>query len=650
MSNYTNPINFQWNAKKALDLLQQYWGYAQLRGEQAEVIKNAVLGEHQIVLMPTGAGKSLCYQLPAVYKNGLVLVVSPLISLMEDQVMKLSDLGIPSHCIHSGCSEAAIQEALNKAYHQTLRVLYVSPERLLHPVFKMQLEYLKPMLCVIDEAHCISEWGFDFRPAFLDTGMVRVLFPETPVMALTATANQKVISDIKSVLKIPEARVHSQAFLRSNLQYWKCETVPDVNTIVEWLQLVNGPTLIYFRSRKKTQYWANQLRLKGYATDFYHAGRSVKDRKNIQEYWLQDKIQVLCATTAFGMGVDKPNVRLVLHADVPESPESYYQESGRAGRDGARSYAVLFYNKSSYSALKNKLEARFPPSEAIHTVLKTLYSHAQISYGSGMLKRIQINWDAFCEQYRIQISDLNLMLPHLIRFGYLSIEEGWNRGSRLKLSLDTDYPNEIECAAPFKNIITALLRLYPDIKSGFVKISESDIAALCKLSTEALKGHLLSMQTFQWLLYEPRQNQLFLTFLKSRPDQDYWDWPHTIYRELKHNQSERLNNLLAYLEQSNGCLQSFLIRSFIENANEDCSTCMHCQRIKIQNSLKTFLLEQFKLKPRQVVGDLKKNLNVLQRIELDGVLQELIVKEHLALKIDPVLMENSTFVLTSLWR
>lgn len=639
----------QWNTEKALSILQQYWKYPAFRGVQESVICDAILQQHQLVLMPTGGGKSICYQLPALYCNGLVLVVSPLISLMEDQVERLLHLGINAACLHSGCTETECHEALKLCMEGQMRVLYVSPERLQQHIFIMQLHYLKPILCVIDEAHCISQWGFDFRTSYLDVCVLRDIFPKVPVMALTATAGLEVLNDIQHILKLKAAQIKTQHFIRPLLKYHIRNVLPTPAYAKRWLDFAGSPGILYFRSRKKCELWNQQLLQLGLKSAFYHAGLSTSVRKQIQNEWMQNSITVLCATTAFGMGVDKANVRLVMHIDLPESPESYYQESGRAGRDQDVAYAVLCIQTHSLEQYKQYFKKRYPESQQLHTLLKHLYAYAHIPYGSGLLKCIEMSWDVFCRQYNLHVMEVQYGIAHLTRFGYIALEEGWNKGSQVMLKLPFSTMDTAVLNPVFKTIIRALLRLYPEIQQHLVRIQETQIAAICKTNSDNIKQYLNQLQKLDYLVYLPRQDKLFLTFLKPRADGDIWDWPQSLYENRKTQQYQRLCNMMLYLNEQHRCLQQYLLQLFSAPADTSCGNCMHCKRNAHIQLVKSIVIKQFELNKTQNFKYLREQLDVELEMYLPEYIQQLLASEYIKIVNAEGPLENLTFVLQRPW-
>ncbi len=559
-----------------LDILRQYWGYNQFRPLQEDIIQSALNGTDTLALLPTGGGKSLCYQVPALCKEGLTIVVSPLIALMKDQVYNLQRRGIPAAAIFSGMRRREIDIVFENACQGAYKLLYVSPERLKTDLAQARIKRMNINLLAVDEAHCISQWGYDFRPPYLELAEIRALMPEVPVLALTATATPQVAQDIQDRLAFQNGRVFQQSFNRSNLSYSILYEAKKLDKLVDILQKVPGSAIIYMRSRGDTQKISNLLRSKGISSDFYHAGLSVDERSQKQEAWINGNPRLMVCTNAFGMGIDKPDVRLVVHLSLPDSLEAYFQEAGRAGRDGQKAFAVMLYTDTDAEQLRRFFEASYPPLETVRRTYQALGSYTQIAIGGGQGESVDFDLQHFCHTYKLEQAVTHAALRLLEQEGWLALSEAAATAARLQIvcNRETLYDYQIRNKQA-DAIIKVLLRQYPGIQQQYVDISEGTIANVLHIKVEQVIQVFAVAEQQGILQYFPRNEKPQVTFLRERVAAENLGIDLEKFNFRRNNAQQRVESAIAYAERRH-CRSKQLLAYFGEKRAEKCGICDVC--------------------------------------------------------------------------
>ncbi|MCI6295527.1 MAG: RecQ family ATP-dependent DNA helicase [Bacteroidales bacterium] len=557
-------------------ILRQYWGYPDFRGIQADIISNVAQGHDTLGLMPTGGGKSITFQVPALAMEGLCLVVTPLIALMKDQVYHLRQRGIQAAAVFSGQTREEILRHLDNAIFGAYKFLYVSPERLATPLFLNKVSRMKVCLITVDEAHCISQWGYDFRPHYLRIAEVRRLLPGVPVLALTATATVKVVEDICLRLDFQDGKVFRMSFERPNLRYVVRTTQDKNEELLHILQRVPGSAIVYTRNRRNTGELAEWLRQQGISALNYHAGLTTLDKDMRQQAWQCNDVRVMVATNAFGMGIDKPDVRLVVHMDVPDSPEAYFQEAGRGGRDGKTSYAVLLNRQGDTLQLRQRIAQTFPERDYIRKVYTDLSSFYQIGEGEAEGRTFQFNMDRFCRVFRHFPVLLESALNLLTQAGYIQYNPDGENTSRVIFLLQRDelydvhYLNREEDA-----VLNALLRLNGGFFADYVPIEEDRLGELCGLTAEKVYELLKNLSMYRIINYIPHNNTPQITYTMRRVDTCYVEIPPSIYEQRREVYQQRIEAMTKYIEQQELCRSRYLLRYFNDDA-DDCGCCDVC--------------------------------------------------------------------------
>ncbi len=558
-------------------LLKKYWGYDDFRGIQKEIITSIGAGKDTLGLMPTGGGKSITFQVPALAQDGVCIVITPLIALMKDQVSNLRRRGIQASAIYSGMKHDSILMTLENAIFGGVKILYVSPERIATSLFIEKLRHMKVSFICVDEAHCISQWGYDFRPSYLSISDIRKELPETPILALTATATPEVIDDIQQRLHFREKCVYKMSFARNNLAYVVRHTSNKTSQLIHILNNVPGSAIVYVRSRKRTKEYAELLNTSGICATFYHAGLDNQEKDQRQKAWQEDKVRVMVATNAFGMGIDKPDVRIVIHIDCPDCLEAYFQEAGRAGRDGKKSYAVLLYDNSDRAKLQRRVVDTFPDKEFIRTVYDQLAYFYQIGIGSGYNACFEFPLERFCRIYKHfpipTISALNI----LTRAGYIDFKEEDDMQARVMFCVERDDLYKLRGNEPQEDaVIVALLRNYTGLFQGYQYIDEGIIAEQCKLTQPQVYMILRSLTQKHILNFIPQKHIPFIRYTQRREESDRLTISNNIYDDLKVRFANRIEKMLEYANCENICRSRMLLRYFGETDTEDCGQCDVC--------------------------------------------------------------------------
>ena len=558
-------------------ILKKYWGYDDFRGIQQEIIESIGAGKDTLGLMPTGGGKSITFQVPALAQDGVCIVITPLIALMKDQVSNLRRRGIQASAIYSGMKHDSILMTLENAVFGGVKILYVSPERIATSLFIEKLRHMKVSFICVDEAHCISQWGYDFRPSYLSIADIRKELPETPVLALTATATPEVINDIQERLHFREKHVFKMSFARKNLAYVVRHTSNKTQQLIHILNNLRGSAIVYVRSRKRTKEYADLLNTTGISATYYHAGLDNQEKDQRQKAWQDDKVRVIVATNAFGMGIDKPDVRVVIHIDCPDCLEAYFQEAGRAGRDGKKSYAVLLYDNSDRAKLQRRVADTFPDKEFIRQVYDQLAYFYQIGIGSGYNASFEFPLERFCRIYKHfpipTVSALNI----LTRAGYIDFKEEDDMQARVMFSVERDDLYKLRGNEPQEDaVIVALLRNYTGLFQGYQYIDEGVIAEQCGLSQPQVYMILRSLTQKHILDFIPQKHIPFIRYTQRREESERMVISKTIYDDLKARFAERIEKMLEYANCEHICRSRMLLRYFGETNTEDCGQCDVC--------------------------------------------------------------------------
>ena len=559
-----------------VDILQQYWGYDQFRPLQEDIIQSALNGTDTLALLPTGGGKSLCYQVPALCKEGITIVVSPLIALMKDQVYNLQRRGIPAAAIFSGMRRQEIDIVFENACQGAYKLLYVSPERLKTDLAQARLKRMNINLLAVDEAHCISQWGYDFRPPYLELAELRDLLPGVPVLALTATATPQVAQDIQDKLAFNQGKVFQQSFSRDNLSYSVLYETRKYDKLLDILQKVPGSAIIYMRSRGDTQKVSDLLRSKGIASDFYHAGLSVEERSKKQEAWIKGHPRLMVCTNAFGMGIDKPDVRLVVHLTLPDSLEAYFQEAGRGGRDGKKAFAVLLYTDTDADQLRRFFEASYPSFDIIRRTYQALGSYTQVAIGSGLGESFDFDLQYFCHTYKLEQAVTHSALRLLELEGWIALSEAAATAAKLQIvcSRETLYDYQIRNKQA-DAVMKVLLRQYPGIQQNLVEISEGTIANLLNIKAEQVIQVFALAEKEGVLNYFPRNEKPQVIFLRERTSPENLSIDLEKFNFRRENAHNRVESSIQYAERRH-CRSRQLLAYFGEKRTEKCGICDVC--------------------------------------------------------------------------
>ena len=560
------------------EILKQYWNYDNFRGIQEEIIESIGKGHDTLGLMPTGGGKSITFQVPALAQPGLCLVITPLIALMKDQVRNLRDRGIKALAVYSGMTREEIVVALENCIFGDYKFLYISPERLDTDIFRAKLRNMKINMITVDESHCISQWGYDFRPAYLKISEIRELLPTVPVLALTATSTPEVLKDIQTKLGFREdSRIFRMSFERKNLAYIVRNTESKQEELLHILNSVSGSAIVYTRNRKRTREVAELLVNNEITATFYHAGlnNDVKDQR--QRSWLSGESRVMVATNAFGMGIDKPDVRLVIHVDLPDSPEAYFQEAGRAGRDGQKAYAVLLYAKSDKATLSKRITDTFPDKEYIRKVYEDVNYYFQMAMGDGLGCTFAFNLDEFCRNFKHFPVQADSALKILTRAGYLEYTDEQDNASRILFTIHRDELYKLRETDPeTEKLINVILRSYTGLFTDYAYINEDSLAIRSGLTRQRIYEILLMLTRRHILHYIPRKKTPYIIYTRERQEAGRLAITRDIYEERKESYITRIKAMTEYATAEDKCRSRMLLRYFGEKNEHNCGLCDVC--------------------------------------------------------------------------
>jgi len=602
------------------EILKKFWGYNAFRPLQEDIIESVLNGNDTLALLPTGGGKSICFQVPALAHEGICIVVSPLIALMKDQVANLTKRGVKAVAVFSGLSQSEIDVAIDNCIYGDTKFLYLSPERLTSDIIRSRLEKMNVNLLAIDEAHCISQWGYDFRPPYLRIAEIREMLPGTPTLALTATATPDVMTDICRKLELKNEKIFVKSFERKNLTYAVLKEENKMERLLRICTKVAGTGVIYVRNRRKTREIAEYLQKHKISADFYHAGLDAKTRDKKQLNWTSETTRVIVSTNAFGMGIDKANVRFVVHMDLPDSPEAYFQEAGRAGRDEKKAYAVLMFNNSDVIDLDKFLENAFPPPPFIKSVYNLLGNYLQIAMGSGQYKSYNFSISQFCDHYNLQRITTFNALRFLEKEGYITLSEAFSNPSKILILINNEELYRFIVANPSYNMfVKTILRSYTGLFTEFTRIDEKELALRLKTNEESIKKTLKNLHQMRVIHYEPISAFPRITFNIERLNEKDLVISHQNYAERKQFAGQRVNAMKNYVTSINKCRSKMLLEYFGEKNAENCGQCDICLKRK-KNNLTNEEFEKIKqivkhslhinnLTVKQLINNLKTNIS-----------------------------------------
>jgi len=622
---------------KYQELLRTYWGYEDFRGIQRNIIDSIVQGHDTLGLMPTGGGKSITFQVPALSMHGVCLVITPLIALMKDQVSQLRRRGIRAAAIHSGMHHDEVVTTLENAIFGGIKLLYISPERLGSELFLKKLSHMHVSFITVDEAHCISQWGYDFRPAYLEINRLRTLKPEAPVLALTATATPHVVVDIQRQLHFRDGNVFSMSFERKNLAYMVQKASDKDDRLLHILRTVEGCAIVYVRSRKRTKEIADLLMKNDISALSYNAGLDNVIRNLRQEEWQNGNVRVMVATNAFGMGIDKPDVRLVIHMDCPDSPEAYFQEAGRAGRDGEKSYAILLYNRQDSSKLHKRIDDNFPLKDDIRKVYEHLAYYYQIAVGDGRGVTHDFDIDEFCRRFHHFPVRVDAALHLLERSGYIHYEENADNSARVHFLVSRHQLDRLNDLDDHQHrLIVALLRNYGGLFSNYEYINELQLAKQTGMQPQLVYVLLKTLSQRRILHFIPHRKIPSITYLQRREETERVVIPPSVYEERKEQFQKRIEAVIDYAETDNICRSRLLLRYFGETRSCDCGQCDVCLAHK-RSSVKSNVDDEAESRILDLLADGKLHLITdinaiaLPSDSIDRALTHLAAEEHIAI-------------------
>ncbi len=621
------------------NILKKYWGFDAFREKQEDIITSVLSGKDTLALLPTGGGKSICFQVPALASDGLCIVISPLISLMQDQVKNLKDKGIKALMVTSGMSKREIDITLDNAVFGAYKFLYVSPERLETEIFIKRFEKMKTSFLAVDEAHCISQWGYDFRPAYLNIAKLRILKPDIPVIALTATATPQVAIDIEEKLEFRHSNTIQKSFERPNLKYITLNTENKLDRLISLSRKIQGSGIVYCSTRKNTKQICKYLMDQGISAGFYHGGMSKEDRETTQGAWMNNEIRVMVATNAFGMGIDKPDVRFVLHYDVPENIETYFQEAGRAGRDEEPARAVLFFTQNDLTELRDKIKLRFPSIPFIKGVYTALGNHFQLAIGAGKGERFKINLADFSQKYNFDLFSTYSAIKLLETSGFILLNENHYLPSRLKILVSNYdlYQYQVKDKT-LNTIIQFILRSHIGIFDHYLPVNEVIISKKTGISQLILTDKLNYLHQQEIIDYVPKYTGNQIQFITERLSNDNFSISQIYYKNRKDDAEQKLTAMLEFLENKI-CRQAFLLHYFGETNAKACGQCNFCLSID-EHSLDIPVLQKIKVVCKELlsnsetstIGDVIINMREVERTEIMEALRFL--NEHDFIHID----------------
>jgi ATP-dependent DNA helicase RecQ len=616
------------------EILEKYWGHTSFRSTQEEIIRAILVGTDTLALLPTGGGKSVCYQVPAMTQEGLCIVISPLIALMKDQVLNLTNRGIKAMAINSLMNKREIDIAMDNCVYGNYKFLYVSPERLSTEIFKARAKKMKVNLIAVDEAHCISQWGYDFRPGYLKIAELRDLLPGVPVLALTATATPDVVIDIQKQLLFKKQHVISKSFERKNISYVVQKQEDKLARLLKVCKGVKGSGIVYVRNRRKTKETADYLLSHDITAGFYHAGLASSIREQRQEAWMKNELRVIVCTNAFGMGIDKADVRFVVHLDLPESVEAYFQEAGRAGRDEQKAFAVLLWNEHDKQELEENIQNGFPPIHEIKQCYQALANYYQLAIGSGLGKSFDFDIAKFCDTYKLKQLTVFNSFKFLEREGYLSLSDAFLQPSRVFFPKGKEALYKFQVAnQKYDEIIKLILRSYPGMFEQYVKISETDLARRANANRTDIIRTLEYLDKMEVLSFIPQTELPQLLYTRERCDAKDVRISAEHYLERKQKALSRVDSMISYCSSSHQCRSRLLLAYFGETDSSDCGHCDVC----LEEKHKQFTHEEFDQIMTELISLLSVKPHTLREL-VDDVADH---REEKVLKVIRWLIDNN---------
>ncbi len=611
-------------------ILKQYWNYDQFRDKQLDVIESILNKKDTLALLPTGGGKSICYQVPGMVMDGVCLVISPLIALMEDQITHLKAKNINAVAINSSMNKRQIDTALDNAIYGNTKFLYVSPERLKTHLFRVRFEKMKINLIAVDEAHCISQWGYDFRPSYLNISELKKLHPKVPILALTATATADVVDDIQDKLEFSDKNVIHKSFERKNLTYNTALTNNKLNRIETFLKNKTGSGIIYCSTRRKVKDLYLRLAEIGYSVDYYHAGLPFEERKKKQERWTKKEVQIIISTNAFGMGIDKPDVRFVLHHDIPASLEAYFQEAGRGGRDGEPAVAHLFYEATDIKLLRNNVKLKYPPIDTIKRIYNALGNHFQLAIGSGKEEFYPIDLAAFASKYDQNLVVVYNALKFLELCEFIRLSDNYKQPSRVRiLGTNHDLYNYQVKDKVLNKLILFMLRTEMGIFDDYIKLNEFRISSKTGISPKEIQDKLTYLAKLELVDYIPRTDLPTVTFITERLTDNNLSISPKFYKDRKDIAVKKLDAVVNFLT-SDDCKSELLLHYFGETNTEACGKCNGCLKTNVKNTS----LRQIILSTSKIILEKEEHVEIMELVSQMHDYSESMILENLRWMVD----------------
>lgn len=621
--------------QKYLSILKQYWGYDQFRALQGDIIQSIASGKDTLGLMPTGGGKSLTFQVPTMAMEGICIVVTPLIALMKDQVENLKKRGITAAAIFSGMSHNEILMTLDNAVFEAYKFLYVSPERLATPIFMEKIKQAKVCMIAVDESHCISQWGYDFRPSYLRIADIRELLPDVPVLALTATATPEVVNDIQTQLHFREPNLFQKSFFRSNLAYVVRTVENKDENLLKILNSVPGTSVVYVRNRKRTKEISDFLNLNGISAENFHAGLKNETKDAKQGRWKSGETRVIVSTNAFGMGIDKAEVRTVVHMDLPDSLEAYFQEAGRAGRDEKKAYAVLLYNNGDAVKMRKRVTDSFPGKEMVVKVYEALGNYLQMGVGSGLDKVFAFDIGDFCTKFKLPILIAYNSLKILQQAGYIELTDEQDSSSRLLFTVGKDDLYKLKQTPEQERLVHILLRSYTGLFTDLASISEETIAKRLEWTRDKVYEELVGLAKERIIQFIPRKKTPYLTFVREREATERVVLGKEAYDDRRERYIARVKSVLDYAQEENICRNQILLTYFGEKESKPCGKCDICLKKKeTQVSDEDF----------EAIRQLIQQELYAEELTVNALIKKIPFKEPKALQVVRFMIDNNQIV------
>ncbi len=625
-------------------ILNKYYGYTSFRSIQQDIIESVLHQKDTLALLPTGGGKSICYQIPALVQEGICIVVTPLIALMKDQIDQLVKMDIKAVGISSHLSLREIDIILSNCIYGKVKFLFVSPERLNNEMFKARVLQMQVCLIAIDEAHCISQWGHDFRPSYMKISELRLLLPKVPIIALTATATPQVINEIQERLAFKEPNVLSTSFYRKNLTYYVLQENGKFNRVVNICKKINGSGIIYVRNRKTAVEVSNELQKIGHNANYYHAGLPPNDRANIQQAWQLNKIRILVCTNAFGMGINKPDVRFVIHIDLPNTLESYFQEAGRAGRDEQNASAIILYNQDDVSRLNYSLQLNYPSLEYVRKVYQALCNFFTIAIGGGEFVTFPFDINEVCKKYNLQLANTQASIKLLERDAFLVYNDAYFKPARIHFLMKKNTLYAFQLAnIRYDSVIKAMLRNYKGLFDEYTMFNENHLARLLGISENALQKILNELVSQQVIFYQASSNLPTITFLTPRYDAQTIVLSKQNYEQRRHNDEQKIKSVVTYVQENNLCRSIALLRYLSEDMASNCGKCDVCIRNNIKHKeelIQNKILDLLNTNQKNTINSLLNSFNESEKVIVNKILRQLIDSGYIKANLDQLIIQT----------